>query len=237
MVRAVEDVGFVYLDNVEGYDPEKLFGAVEWFFSLSAETKKLLTRKQWNPESKNVYRGFFPVQPGETSHKEAFEIGPDLKSDDPDRKVVLYEPNVWPPEDGTVPFCETMTRYYDHMLRAGIEVMRLLALGSGMAEDTFDEWFLHKSLSTLRAIHYPQRDTTPPLELMRGDKVITCAEHADTGILTFLSTFHYSGLQIEDKDGKWIDVDPRPQSLVMDLLARVSKHHFNAPLQGHQSQS
>ena len=57
LVDALEKVGFLFVDNVEGYDAERLLKNTQWFFSLSQQEKHRLVRKIWNPESRNCYRG------------------------------------------------------------------------------------------------------------------------------------------------------------------------------------
>lgn len=100
IVYALENVGFLYIDNVEGIDFRKLDKMCKWFFGLSKQTKMKIARKNFNPESRNVYRGYFPVVEGEPSRKEGFEIGRDVPADD---KTVssanwMYENSVWPDE-------------------------------------------------------------------------------------------------------------------------------------------
>ena len=232
LVRALEDVGFLFLDNVEGFDPDELYRATVRFFNLPEERKKDVSTVTWNPKSKHVYRGYFPAEEGASSHKEGFEITEELDPDDPDvKKIVLYETNQWPVEDATVPFRQIMTKYYTNMDRTALEVTRLIALGLGRDENTFDELFLTKPLSTLRLISYPPRKEEPPPESKDGDLVLQCNEHVDGVFLTFLSTFHHRGLQILTKEGKWAYVEPRPNSLVVnigEILAKMSKNRLKA---------
>ena len=75
VVDALENIGFLFIDNVEGLDFDRLFQACKWFFSLPPEKKRVLCRKNWVPENKNIYRGYFPVVEGEPSRKEGFEFG------------------------------------------------------------------------------------------------------------------------------------------------------------------
>ena len=57
LVEALETVGFLFIDNVEGFDAGKLLAHTQWFFNLSEQEKHRLARKLWNPESQNHYRG------------------------------------------------------------------------------------------------------------------------------------------------------------------------------------
>lgn len=82
VVDALENIGFLFIDNVEGLDFDRLFQACQWFFSLPPEKKRKLCRKNWVPENPNIYRGYFPVVEGEPSRKEGFEFGRAVRPDD-----------------------------------------------------------------------------------------------------------------------------------------------------------
>lgn len=86
LVKATSTIGFLLLQNVEGVNPDGLLEACKWFFTQPLEKKFEVTRKRWNKNCKNVYRGYFPTgeDPNNSSHKEAFECGVTLPSDDPD---------------------------------------------------------------------------------------------------------------------------------------------------------
>ena len=64
LTRALDGVGFLYIANVEGFVPDELLRATKWFFSLPLEKRLATAPKQWNPASKNTYRGYFPIVAG-----------------------------------------------------------------------------------------------------------------------------------------------------------------------------
>ena len=70
-------------------------------------------------------------------------------------------------------------------------------------------------MSTLRYMHYPVRQGPIPETAKKDGLVLTCLEHTDTTFATFLSTFDNKGLQIL-RNGSWVDVDVRPECLVMN---------------------
>ncbi|XP_013398185.1 2-oxoglutarate-dependent dioxygenase mpl2 [Lingula anatina] len=231
---ALESVGFVCLEKVPDFDSDELHRMTQWFFSLPLSTKNKLATKRWNPASKNVYRGYFPSVRNEVSYKEGYEIGRALSScDSRDRQIALYEPNQWPEENSKdgVRFCDFMEKYHETMSNCGMEVMRLIACSLGMENDTFDGLFMKKPLSTLRLLHYPPRDCEPIPQARDGHFTLHCSDHTDSGFVTLLSTFHYGGLQIRDEDDQWVNVEPRPNALVMnigDMLARMTKGKYKA---------
>ena len=194
-----------------------------------------LARKAWNPSSKNHYRGYYPVIPNDTCHKEAIEFAQDLPEDDPDQLSgnVMYEPNMWPPESeaGAAEFKQFMLAYYQSMSELGLEVVRLLAIGIGREEHYFDKLFLNKPLSTLRLMHYPPRHGPVPDSAMKDGLTLTCLEHTDTAFATFLCTFWNAGLQLLNENCVWIDVEPCPDCLVMnagDTLVKIAGERFRA---------
>ncbi|XP_060066223.1 uncharacterized protein LOC132546522 [Ylistrum balloti] len=234
LVDALENVGFLTVDNVKGLDFDILLKACKWFFSRPYEKKKLLLRKQWAPENSNMFRGYFPVIEGEPSRKEGFEFGPVYPEFD--RKTTpapwIYEENVWPEEDGTLEFKAELTKAFDIMHNTAMEILRLTALGIGIDENAFIGLFDDKPLTTFRMIHYPTWEKTPPeVCLLDNGKVITTPEHTDTGFMTLLATFGYSGLEVMTTDGHWVAVAPRTNSLVMnigDVFSRMLGGRFRA---------
>ena len=234
VVHALENIGFLYVDNVEGIDYDKMFEACKWFFGQPWEVKKSLLRKHWNEDNKNVYRGYFPVVEGEPSRKEGFEFARDIPPNDPTVKPGnwFYEPSVWPPEDGSFPFKEFLNKMYKAMHEASLEILRLTSIGLGIDEYSFEDIFKDKPCTTFRLMHYPPWNGSPPENARIEDgKVVTTPDHTDSNFLTLLATFDYKGLEVITGDGKWCEVEPRPNSLVMnigDVFSRMLGGRFKA---------
>jgi isopenicillin N synthase-like dioxygenase len=68
------------------------------------------------------------------------------------------------------------------MLECGAEILRLVSLGCGLAEDWFESMFFPGSLSTLRLLHYPPRSDVPDVA-KDGDSILCCSEHSDSGMM------------------------------------------------------
>ena len=234
LTEAMEAVGFVYLDNVPGYDEEveaSLHEACGWFFSLPMDKKLRVSPKNWNKEATCVYRGYVPINVAKGHLREQYEMGEVLPEDDIDRNSgnPLYEATAWPLDDAKgIQFRELMMKHYYAMRDAGMEFLRLTAMGLGLDEHVFDDRFVPKSVSSLRIMHYP----TYCKEAESSSKLtFTCEEHIDTVFVTLLVTFSYPGLEILRGDGTWMGVAPRPGSLVVnigDLMSRVTKGRFKA---------
>ena len=229
LTEAMESVGFLYLDNVAGYNKdieEKLHKAAEWFFKKPLGEKIKVSSKNWNKDAQGVYRGYVPINLEEGHLREQYEMGEKLPEDDQDRNSgnPLYEPTLWPNEDGAEdPFCQLMMSHYHAMINAGMEFLRLTAIGLGLDEHIFDDRFVPKSVSSLRIMHYPTYKGSNVTS--KSDLNFTCEEHTDTAFVTLLVTFSYPGLEILKEDGQWVGVAPRPGSLVVnigDLLSRLT---------------
>ncbi len=59
------DIGFLYVENIPGYDEEELRWCVDFFFGLTEEKRMELARKLYNPKNSNVRRltGFMAHRP------------------------------------------------------------------------------------------------------------------------------------------------------------------------------
>lgn len=230
LVQAMETAGFVYLDNVPGFDKaaeEKLLKGASWFFSQPLEEKLRCSPKRWNSSSRGVYRGYIPTDVDRGHLREQYETGETLPAGDPDLESgnPLYELTPWPSESlsGAAEFRQLMEAHRFAMVNAGMEFLQLTAIGLGMDEHVFDHKFLPKSTSSLRIMHYPT---------YKSDKsVLTCEEHFDSGFITLLVTFSFPGLEYLKEDGTWASIAPRPGSLVVNIgkvLSRLTNGRLKA---------
>ena len=235
LTKAMAEVGFVYLENIPGYDKQledKLFQASKWFFGLPLQEKLKISPKKWNPSAKGVYRGYIPIDIERDQLREQYETGETLPEDDPFRLsgIYLYEPTPYPyPEQVEgIEFRKLIESARQIFSQTAIEFLRLTAIGLGMEENVFDERFSCKPASSLRLMHYPT------YEKEKGNlDTLTCEEHMDSVFVTLLVTFGYPGLEIERSDGSWIPVPPRPGSIILNigtLLSRVTNGRFKATM-------
>ncbi len=228
LVKAMKEVGFVYLDNVPGYDKQledQLLQATKWFFGLPLEEKIKLSPKVWNSSATTVYRGYVPINIERDQLREQYETNETLPDNDPDRLSgnPFYEatPFPYPDREDGKKFHQLVDSTREVFVNASMEFLHLTSIGLGLKEDTFDDRFFPKSVSSLRLMHYPT------YEKVRGNRdTLTCEEHIDGVFVTLLVTFGYPGLEIEKSDGSWLPVPPRSGSLILNigtLLSRVTK--------------
>ncbi len=122
--------------------------------------------------------------------------------------------NVWPLE---VPEFEPAVRaLYSALDHAGVRLLRAIAAHLGLAADFFDEP-VREGNSILRLLHYPPVADDSP--------AIRAGAHEDINVITLLLGAEEAGLQLLDRQGRWLDIDAPAGSLVCnigDMLQRLS---------------
>ena len=76
---------------------------------------------------------------------------------------------------------------------AALKFLQLIAIGLGLPENYFYHLFVPETLSTLRLLHYPQRDFETPAVAIENGQVVVCETHIDSGFVTLLTTFDFTG--------------------------------------------
>jgi isopenicillin N synthase-like dioxygenase len=229
LAAAARDIGFVCVAGLPG---EAAPGPAERalllaIFGLDEAGKRRLYRRKFAPANPNVYRGWFPMQPGHLTSKEGIDIGGDLihgaaitVPGDP-----LREPSPLPDEDQLPGWRETVAAYYRAMERVAQLLMRSLARGLGLRPEYFDDSF-GRGLSTLRLIRYPPReaaelatvqDRAVWVEFQGMRRYLVGAPHTDSGFVTLLAQDGVAGLQARSRSGEWIDVPPLEGTLVVNF--------------------
>ena len=229
LFAAARDVGFVSLRGLPGEVPlggaarERLLSV----FSLDEAERLPLYRRKFMPGNANIYRGWFPAQPGNLTSKEGIDLGGDIAHGhdltvpgDPLREVTPL-----PGEDRLAGWREAAAAYYLAMERVATTLMHSLARSLALPPDYFDDAF-RRGLSTLRLIRYPPRtaaelaavtDSSLWVGTPSGRRHLAGAPHTDSGFVTLLAQDRVAGLQVRGRDGQWIDVPPLEESLVVNF--------------------
>lgn len=100
----------------------------------------------------------------------------------------------------------------------GLRVLEGVALYLGLKADYFKDKVEYGN-SILRLLHYP-----PVAPNATG---VRAGAHEDINVITLLLGAEEAGLQLLDRDGKWLDVDPPPGCVVVnigDMLQRLTNH-------------
>jgi isopenicillin N synthase-like dioxygenase len=141
-------------------------------------------------------------------NKEAFNVGLDLKPDDPE--LLAGRPfralNAWPDLPG---FRETLLAYFDACAALGARIHRAFARDLGIETDYFAGKF-DRPMATLRLLHYPAAAS--------GDgERIGAGTHTDYGNLTLLATDDVGGLEVRTRAGAWIEAPAMPGAFVVNI--------------------
>lgn len=198
-----------------GIDPaliDRAWAATREFFAQPAE-KKLEYKAP-----KGGARGYTPFgieiakDASENDLKEFWHVGRTLPAG---HKYAASMPdNIWP--DHPADFKTVFTRLYDAFDAAGAKLLEAIAVYLGLEPD----WFIapvRDGNSVLRLLHYPPVSADAP--------GVRAGAHEDINLITLLLGAEEAGLQLLDRDGRWLAIDPPPGALVVnvgDMLQRLT---------------
>lgn len=234
LFAAARDSGFVCLHGVpRDRESARRRAQLLSIFSLDDAAKRRMYRRKFAPQNRNVYRGWFPLQPGNLTYKEGLDLGGDVAHGseicvpgDP-----LREPSPLPADERLPGWQAAVAAYYRDMERVAEALMRSIARSLQLPQHYFDDAFRH-GLSTLRLIRYPLREAAelasvpdPALWVEAGAtrRYLVGAPHTDSGFITLLEQDGVGGLQARSRDGSWVDVPPLEDTLVMNF-GQVLEH-------------
>ena len=146
--------------------------------------------------------------------KEFWHVGREFDSDSP--LADIYSPNVWPERPAA--FRDTFLKLYGALEEAGMVMLEALAPSLDVEPDHFRRMATNGN-SILRLLHYP------PIPDGADPHSIRAAAHEDINLITILVAANGAGLELLDRDGKWLPVETDPDNLIVDagdMLARVA---------------
>ena len=129
--------------------------------------------------------------------------------------VYLSGPNQWP---DLKDFKEVLEKYTCKMTELGRKLMRLALISAGAKDLSIMQSFEIPTI-WLRLLHYPPIPKNSPSDLYGS------APHTDFGCLTILAQDEIGGLQVQTREGEWIDLPKVEDSFVVnvgDMLARLT---------------
>jgi isopenicillin N synthase-like dioxygenase len=223
---ACETIGFFAVTGhgIPRTTIDALFTAAYGFFDRPLAEKLLVKRPK--PEQN---RGYIPYGDETLSRlrgvetppdaKELFAIGPFDLPDEPYFTGPAAYPslaaNLWPAQPATLQ--PAMKAYWREIERLAMALCRAFAAALDLPPDFFRQK-LDKHISQLRVMHYPPLDRPPLAGQLRA------GEHTDLGMMTLLySDNAVGGLQVRDRDGRWIDAPAAGDAIAVnlgDLMAR-----------------
>lgn len=208
--------GFAVLSDYD-LDQSRIDAALDAsrrFFALPEAIKKAYV------VGKGGQRGYIPfgieTAKGADHHdlKEFWHMGRDLPPGHSYRAVM--PDNVWPAE---IPeFHERVAWLYNALDAMGAKVLQAIASYLGLERHLFDEPVAFGN-SVLRLLHYPPipKDATG----------VRAGAHGDINAITLLLGAEEGGLEVLDRDGQWLAINPPPGCLVInigDMLERACNH-------------
>ena len=136
--------------------------------------------------------------------------------------TTAFEPNIVP--DVPSGFGDLVKRYYRSMESLTISLLRIFAGALRVDADFFVEFFDHHT-SVMRIINYPDQAA-----MAVDARQTRSGAHTDYGALTILLAEKApGGLQVKLRNGGWVDVEPRPNSFIInigDLMAMWTNDHW-----------
>ena len=220
--KAFQDIGFC---AVRGHflDEDlikRLYTQIKLFFDLPVEVK----RKYEHPEfsGQRGYVSFGKESAKGSKHgdlKEYWHFGQYIS--DEDITKYNYFPNII--VDELPEFNKVGEEVYKTLEKTAKYVLRALALYLDLDENYFDN-FIHNGNSILRPIHYPPI-TAAPADAVRA------AEHEDINLITVLMGASADGLEILNKQNKWVPVTALPNQVVVnvgDMLQRLTNNKLKS---------
>jgi len=222
--EAYEEIGFVALKGHFLSDElsSNLYAEVKRFFELPTAVKE-----SYEIEGIGGQRGYtsFGKESAkgkkEGDLKEFWHFGQEvlnndkLKAEYPENVIVHEVPN----------FNKVGMEAYKNLEKTAIYVLRALALYIGLDEFYFDKYVTNGN-SILRPIHYPPIQGEP-----KG--AVRAAAHGDINLITLLMGASASGLEVQNKQGKWIPVTALPEQLVInvgDMLERLTNNKLRSTI-------
>ena len=204
--RACRQHGFFLLEG-HGLDNliDDTFAAARRFFDADPSVKDEVRRDA------RVALGYNDreLTKRKRDHKEVFDFV------DPTRGRAAHH-NRWPQVDG---FQDAMCAHYDAFSDLAVRTTELVFAALDLSADAVESHRGDRTSSHMRLNHYTVGDPVPASERDDLNELadVALGEHTDSGLLTLLIQDATGGLQAFSTDDGWIDVDPRPGTIVVNL--------------------
>jgi isopenicillin N synthase-like dioxygenase len=205
--RACRDHGFFLLEG-HGLDRTiaETFEASKQFFDADRSAKDAIRRDAANPLGYNERE----LTKRRRDHKEVFDFV------DPTEGLASRH-NRWP--EGLDGFQEAMAAHYNECSVLAARTTELVFAALGLSDATTAAHRGDRRTSNMRLNHYTLGDPVPEAErdglAELGD--VALGHHTDLGLLTLLIQDDVGGLQAQSDEHGWIDVEPRPGAIVVNL--------------------
>jgi len=146
--------------------------------------------------------------------KEFWHVGRELPANH--RLSAFFAPNIWPNE--LPEFRAVFETIFQALDDTGRIMLQALTIPLGVDKDYFTR-MTDTGSSILRLLHYP------PISESADPNSIRAAAHEDINLITLLVSASSSGLELLDRDGKWLPVETSSDNIIVDagdMLARIT---------------
>ncbi len=217
LYTALHEDGFFALINA-GVDKkimDESYQACFDFFALPQEKKKEVFDPSLNGQ-RGYVAGESPKGTSKADFKEFYHIGREMSQEDLKRLQLL--PNLWPQNFS---FKEPLSALYSALEKDMIPLQQAMAEAIGAESDLFTQMTREGDV-LLRAIHYP---ASPP------KNQFWAGEHTDIDLFTILPRATAEGLQLQNKNGDWIDIVVPENAFIInagDMLENITNGEFKS---------
>jgi isopenicillin N synthase-like dioxygenase len=218
LMAGLRHYGFIILKD-HGIKPHVLHDAYavsREFFSLTDEEKRRYVR---GVDGQRGYTPFGREHAKDASVadlKEFWHIGREFEDGSP--LAGTFPMNVWPERPAT--FRSTFLTLFESLEHAGFAMLDALAPALDVDPQYFRKMATNGN-SILRLLHYP------PIPDNADPGAMRAAPHEDINLITILVAANGAGLELLDRDGKWLPIETDPENLIVDagdMLARITNN-------------
>jgi isopenicillin N synthase-like dioxygenase len=205
--RACRDHGFFLLSG-HGLDDliDNTFTHGRRFFEADQSVKDSVRRDAQIPLGYNDRE----LTKRRRDHKEVFDF-----VDPTHGRSAHY--NRWP--SGVDGFKEAMSAHYGAFSELALRTTELVFAALKLSDQSIANNRGDRTSSNMRLNHYTVGDPVPPQERDGLNELgdVALGHHTDLGLLTLLIQDNVGGLQALASDETWIDIEPRPGTIVINL--------------------
>jgi len=183
----VTDYGHIVAQDL----PKKALEASRRFFDLPLSVKQNLVKVDHISGGYEPYKILNLDPPNENGygHNEGFSF------------AAAKHPTAWPDEALVQGFRETMVEYYQAVTSLAKQLGSYIAMGLGLSEHYFDDFF-QDQLAHVKLAHYYR-----PKDVKDETTNVGVAPHTDWGAITILAQDHVGGLEVFDqRNSEWVQV-------------------------------
>lgn len=216
LYNSFKEYGFVVIkDHSIPIDlMQKAYKLQEQLFSLPVETKNKYIMNNGGQRGYTPFGTEHAKDAKVSDLKEFFHIGRDYKETEPE--ATLYPQNVW---INDIPeFKDTFKKLYAQLENVGDVLLEALTPSLEVPKDFF-KTRTYNGNTVMRLLHYPPiPDHLEPGQVRAG-------RHTDINLITLLLAAQGGGLQLQDKDGQWLEVGANPDEIAVnmgDMLSRMT---------------